>query len=247
MENEILFIDSDIPQKAYKGDSTLRYVRIGKNVSAIGAEAFSMCSNIESIKVDPENKWFTSGDDCNAIIEKSSGTLLVGCSQSKIPEYITEIGPFAFCGQTLLKQITIPCNVRKIGAFSFDGCSELTEIKIGENVEVIGEYCFKKCGKLETIYLPDKYIDIDATVFGVTPFDWNDMEASLKGWEEEPEIEPHFMGMLNIFFDGTVENYYMLGDFVDKYLSCSYIENTRIINVFCKDAKITSNKWKFNV
>ena len=74
-------------------------------------------------------------------------------------------------------------------------------------------------------------------VFGVTSFDWNDMEASLKIWGEEPKTEPHFMGILNIFFDGTVEDYYILGDFVDNYLSCSYIENTRIINVFCKDAK----------
>ncbi len=247
MGNDVLFIDSDISPKAYKGDSTLRCVQIGPNVASIGAEAFSMCFNIESITVDPENKWFTSGDGCNAIIEKSSGALLVGCYKTKIPEYISEIAPFAFCGQTLLKKITIPCSVRKIGAFSFDGCSELTEIKIGENVEAIGEYCFKKCEKIETIYLPNKYIDIDTTIFGVTPFDWNDMEASLKSWGDEYKTEPHFVGVLNILFDGTTEDYYMLGDFVDNYLSCSYIENTRIINVFCKDAKITSNKWNFNV
>lgn len=73
------------------------------------------------------------------------------------------------------------------------------------------------------------------------------MDASLKILGEEPKTEPHFVGILNIFFDGTVEDYYMFGDFVDKYLSCSFIENTRIIHVFCKDAKITSNKWNFSV
>ena len=38
MENEILFIDSDIPQKAFKGNSSLRSIRIGQNVALIGAE-----------------------------------------------------------------------------------------------------------------------------------------------------------------------------------------------------------------
>ena len=59
--NGILFIDDDkIPEQAHKGDLSIRKIHIGKNVSTIGAEAFSMCPNLEAIEVDEDNLRFTS-------------------------------------------------------------------------------------------------------------------------------------------------------------------------------------------
>lgn len=247
-KNEILFIEAKkIPDMVYKGDLTIRKIFIGKNVSSVGAEAFSMCPNLESIEVDEGNEWFTSGKGSNAIIEKASGILLVGCYKTEIPDFVTEIGPFAFCGQTKLKKITIPSHVYKVGAYAFDGCSELAELRIEKGVEYIEEYCFKDCMKFEKMYLPNTKINIDATIFGVTPFDWDDMETSLREWEEEPHITPHFEGILNIFFDGEWEEYSVNGDFVEQYMSCSLIEKTHVIYVYCKDVKLIYNKWNFCV
>lgn len=247
-KNEILFIeDEKIPDIAYKGDITIRQICIGKNVSSIGAEAFSMCPNLESIEIDENNEWFTSGNGSNAIIEKESGILLVGCYKTEIPEFVTEIGPFAFCGQTKLKKITIPSHIYKVGAYAFDGCSELAELRIEKGVEHIGEYCFKNCMKFEKIYLPNAKINIDATIFGVTPLGLDDMEKSLREWEEEPHITPRFEGILHIFFDGEYEEYAMKSDFVEQYMSCSLIEKTHVIYVYCKDVKLIYNKWNFCV
>ena len=244
---EILHIDKNILALKYKGDLSVRKIYIGENVSSIGAEAFSMCSNLESIVVDENNKWFTSGNGCNAIIEKATGTLLVGCYKTTIPEFVKEIGPFAFCGQNKLKAVTIPAHIHKLHPFAFDGCCGLVELKIGNGVKFIGEYCFRNCVKLEVLHLPNTKIDIDATVFGVTPFNWDDMGASLIEWRNDPMISPHFEGILNIFFDGNWEEYALNGDFVENYLSCSVIENTRIIYVNCKDVKLKYNKWNFDV
>ena len=246
--NEILFIETPkIPDMAFKGNLSVRKIFIGKNVKSIGAEAFSMCSNLESIEVDENNEYFTSENGCNTIIDKSSQTLLVGCYKTEIPEYIKEIGPFAFCGQTRLKKIIIPSNVNKINAYAFDGCSDAVEIKISNDVKYIGEYCFRNCAKLETISLPNTKIDIDATIFGVKPFNWDDMEASLSEWLEEPIITPHFEGTLNIFFEGTLDEYYLNGPFVDLYLSGSIIEYTRILCVHCQNGQLTYNKCGFSV
>ena len=247
-KNEILFIDDEkIPDIAYKGDFTIRKIFIGKNVRSIEAEAFSMCSNLEFIEVDEDNQWFTSGKGSNAIIEKASGILLVGCYKTEIPDFVTEIGPFAFCGQTKLKTITIPSHVYKVGSYAFDGCSELAELRIENGVEYIGAYCFKNCIKFEKIYLPNTKIDIDPTIFGVNPFNWDDMENSFREWDEEPNTTQHFEGILNIFFDGEYEGYAMNCDFVDRYMSDSLIEKTHIIYVYCKDIKLTYNKWDFCV
>lgn len=244
--NGILFIDAvKIPEIAHKGNSGIRKICIGKNVRFIGAEAFSMCPNLESIEVDENNRWFTSKNGCNAIIDKTSGVLLAGCYKTEIPEYVKEIGPFAFCGQTKLKKLTIPAHIHRVSAYAFDGCSGLVELKIEKGVESIGEYCFRNCTNLETIYLSGAKIDIDATVFGVTPFNWDDMHNSLLN--SSPIIAPCFEGILDIFFDGTMEEYYENSPVVEWYLSGSLIESKRIIYVHCKDGRLTYNKWQFQV
>ena len=243
--NEIQVINTDeISERKYKGNLSIKKIYIGKDVKKISAEAFSMCSNLESIEVDKNNQWFTSGNGCNAIIDKS-GTLLVGCYKTVIPEFVTAIGPFAFCGQTKLQTIAIPSHIQKVEAFAFDGCSGLVELTIKKGVEQIGEYCFKNCINFETINLPNTQIDIDASIFGVAPFDWDDMESSLNEWENGEPIAPEFKGILNIYFDGTLEEYFSNGDFVEYYLSCSSIEATRVIYVRCKDGMLKHDKWGF--
>lgn len=244
--NGILFIDDDkIPEQAYKGDLSIKKICIGKNVRTIGAEAFSMCPNLEAIEVDKENLWITSGNTCNAIIDKASDVLLVGCYKTKFPEFVREIGAFAFSGQTKLKKVTIPSHIHRVNAYAFDGCSGIVELIIEKGVEHIGEYCFRNCTSFETISLPGSKIDIDATVFGVAPFDWDDIHSSLlKNSQMTP---PCFEGILNIFFDGTMEEYYKHGPIVEWYLSGSFIENKRVIYVQCKDGNLTYNKWQFDV
>lgn len=204
-DNKIFFIDTEkISETAYKGDLSIRKICIGKNVKSIGAEAFSMCSNLESIEVDENNKWFTSGNGCNAIIGKTSGILLVGCFKTKIPESVSEIGPFAFCGQTKLKKITIPSHVHRVSAYAFDGCSDVIELKIEKGVEYIGENCFRNCTNFKTIYLPNTKIDMDTTVFGVAPYNWDEPDNSFS--ENKNIANPCFEGTINIFFEGTMEN-----------------------------------------
>lgn len=84
---------------------------------------------------------------------------LAGCYKTEIPEYVKEIGPFAFCGQTKLKKVTIPSHIRRVNEYPFDGCSGLMELKIEMGIEHIGEYCFRNCTNFETIYLPNTKID----------------------------------------------------------------------------------------
>ena len=161
---ELRLNDTFIPEKAYKGNEALRRIFIGKNVKSIGLEAFSMCPNIEKIEVDRENNYFTDGD-CNAII-MHDGTLLVGCYKTEMSDIVKEIAPFAFCGQTQMKEIVIPSHVRKIGAYAFDGCTNATLLNVKNGCEKMGEFCFRNCHSLERIRFPSLN-DIPENVFGV--------------------------------------------------------------------------------
>ena len=80
--------------------------------------------------VDPENPYYDSRNNCNAIIETSSNKLLYGCRNSIIPDDITSIEGFAFVCCTSLTSITIPSSVTSIGDRAFRYCSNLTEMTV---------------------------------------------------------------------------------------------------------------------
>ena len=130
---------------------TLTNITLPKSVMKIGLGAFSSCGNLESIKVDENNKVYDSRDNCNAIIEKSSSALIVGCKNTEVPSGVTQIGERAFDGCSGLTSITLPESVTEIGEFAFAGCSGLTSITLPESVTEIGEFAFTECSNLESI------------------------------------------------------------------------------------------------
>ena len=102
----------------------LSRVEIPRGVIEIEDSAFSGCSGLESIKVAEGNGTYDSREDCNAIIQTETNELLCGCKNTKIPESVTSIGGFAFCGCSRLSRVEIPGSVRSIGDYAFLGCSK---------------------------------------------------------------------------------------------------------------------------
>ena len=91
---------------------------------------FRGCMELESITVDPENEVYESPNSCNAIIEKRTHKLIVGCKNTVIPDGVKKIAVEAFYGHDGLTGITIPDSVTSIGAAAFSGCRNLTSIHI---------------------------------------------------------------------------------------------------------------------
>ena len=106
----------------------LTSIAIPSSVTSISYGAFADCSSLTSIKVEAGNTKYDSRDNCNAIIETASNTLVAGCKTTTIPESVTSIGDEAFYGCTGLTSITIPSSVKSIGDWAFDGCTGLTSI-----------------------------------------------------------------------------------------------------------------------
>jgi len=102
--------------------SSLTSVTIGNGVTSIGYEVFSYCSNLASIKVETGNLTYDSRDNCNAIIETATNTLIAGCLSTTIPESVTSIGDNAFFGCHKLTSIDIPNSVTSIGYQAFRDC-----------------------------------------------------------------------------------------------------------------------------
>lgn len=163
---EIVIPDSvkSIGYEAFEFCSSLKSIVIPARVTEIGERAFNSCSALTSIIVAEGNPRYDSRMNCNAIIETATNTLIRGCSQTIIPESITEIGEEAFNACDSLTSITIPDGVTSIGAEAFRNCESLKSITIPASVKSIGVMAFDWCEKLNSI------------TFQGTIAQWNEIE-----------------------------------------------------------------------
>ena len=99
------------------------------------------CENLTSITVAAGNPVYSSPQDCNAIIETATKTLIAGCMNTVIPDGIETIGYNAFNGCINLHSIEIPSSVTVIqdAAFAYTG---LRTVVIPESVTAIGSMAF---------------------------------------------------------------------------------------------------------
>ena len=130
---------TSIGEWAFNGCSSLTSITIPSSVTSIGENAFRFCESLTQIKVDSGNPVYDSRDNCNAIIETKSNTLIAGCASTIIPNSVTSIGNQAFWGCKSLTSITIPSSVTSIGDMAFCCCSSLTSITIPTHITNIDE------------------------------------------------------------------------------------------------------------
>ena len=163
----------EIPNSVTEIGSTAFYecvgltnITISNSVTDIGNEAFCKCTELANIVVDENNTVYDSRDNCNAVIEKNTNKLVLGCKNTTIPNNVTSIGDSAFYECTGLTSITIPSSVTSIGNSAFSGCTGLTSITIPSSVTRIGRSTFYECTGLTSIMIPSSVTSIDSWAFG---------------------------------------------------------------------------------
>lgn len=138
-----------IGMEAFFQINTLNSITIPQSVTSIGKGIFGGCVNLANITVENGNKTYDSRDNCNAIVETSTNTLIDGCCNTVIPNSVTSIDSYAFFWHSP-KSITIPYSVTSIGSYAFYSCN-LTNITIPNSVTSIGKYAFQCCERLTSI------------------------------------------------------------------------------------------------
>ena len=157
---------TSIGSRAFYCCGDLESVTIPESVTSIGSNAFNFCSKLTSIIVEAGNTTFDSRNNCNAIIETESNTLVAGCKATIIPNGVTNIGKEAFEYCSGLTSVTIPESVTNICEYAFFGCEDLTSVTIGDGVESIGEFAFYDCPSLTSVNIGCGINSINYEAFG---------------------------------------------------------------------------------
>ena len=133
-----------IDKNAFANCRGLDSLTIPAKVESIGEKAFVCCTSLKSLKVAEGNSVYDSRNNCNAIIETASSTLIVGCSTTIVPHDVTTIGANAFREMPFTDDM-LPAGVRTIGEGAFSECSTDKALIIPESVDSIAKGAFFLC------------------------------------------------------------------------------------------------------
>jgi hypothetical protein len=196
-----------IEDLAFDSNSNLKAIVIPESVNKIGLNVFRSLYGIgvQSITVHKDNQCYDSRDNCNAIIETNTNTIVIGCGRTSFPKTIKHIGKSSFFGCCCINEVSLPDSIEtigddafcrcenlyklnlpesitRIGSGAFSGCEKLTEIIFPKNVSYIGEYALNGCKNLKSITSLNPrppYLQTDV-LFGTYDNDWKLSKIDLK-------------------------------------------------------------------
>ena len=142
---------------------SIKSLHIGPNIVHIDYN-FAEIFGLESIIVSEQNKYYDSRENCNAIIETASNTLLKGCKTTIIPTSVNRLGNSSFATVKEMESFCIPDNIELIEEYAFCNCDSLKNINIPETVKKIEDSAFACCG-LTSVTINNKKAKIHKTAF----------------------------------------------------------------------------------
>ena len=134
---------STVKQFAFYG-SNIKSITVPASMTSLEAGAFAGCEKLVSLKVESGNSVYEDRG-LNAVIEKSTNTIVAGCNMTSFDKSIKRIGAYAFAGSGI-KGSTIgylPNSITEICEYAFAYCNGGGTINVAKATEIIGAHAFK--------------------------------------------------------------------------------------------------------
>lgn len=169
-----------IPDRFFKGCTSLVSPNAFTGVTSVGESAFEGCTAVQSLSFDDSlsNIGTKAFQNCTALesvhIPDSVTSLSaaafrndVSLTEFQMPERLHTVSASAFSGCTSLKTVTWSKYLQTIEANAFENTA-LTEIVFPESLTSIGAYAFAGIETLENIVLPENLNTIGSAAFSDT-------------------------------------------------------------------------------
>lgn len=168
--NGVSYPVTSVDKGAFKNNTNIKKVKLGKNIKNIEADAFRGCKNLTSVSL-PSNL---------QTVEKNSFNGCSSLKSVKLPKTVKKIGKAAFKDCTSMKNVTIGDNPKakkgglsldgkqvrygastvtiNIGEKAFENCKKLNKVIINALVKIIGKSAFKDCKSLRSVLIYSKVL-----------------------------------------------------------------------------------------
>ena len=146
---------------------------IPASVCMVGSQKYF--AHMNSIVVSPDNEYYNSNNECNAIIETSTKKLVAACPLTILPDDVEIIGEDAYRWSELteltlpssvtailasafrnssIERIVLPNSLTSIGEEAFYECKYLVSANLPSHLKTIGSHAFTFCTQLQSVELP---------------------------------------------------------------------------------------------
>lgn len=187
--------------------SALTSVTFGSKIRTIYNGAFNNCTNLKTVQISDLAAWCNiefGMENSNPLTLDGANLYLDGEAVSEliIPEGVTSIGNYAFCG-TSFRSVTIPDSVASIGHAAFSGsaierlvlnaaliddsafsnCTSLTSVTFKDGVRYINDSAFENCTALSSVTFGNGLLSVGDKAFCNTAVKNITLPASLRSIE----------------------------------------------------------------
>ena len=157
-----------IEEYAFHSCAALEKIHIPASVTKIEQNIFAYTQVLRNLTVAEDNPVYDSRNNCKAIIETATNTLITGSGQAFIPNTVTSIAENAFFAIQNLCNVTIPTSVTSIGSSAFSMCTDLTSMIIPESITYIPSHMLSGCRSMIEIIIKGNVTVIGESAFSGT-------------------------------------------------------------------------------
>lgn len=155
--SEVILPDSvrKIGDRCFTHCSFLSGITLPTSLSVLGEDCFQDCPKLAQFTFQGNSSFYSDG---KALFRSYQSCLLYFAPASStsyaVPSNILSIGPSAFLGNTLLKDITFPAGLESVGQAAFSDCSNLDKVTFLSNSVTLDNSCFLNTSSLQTVTFP---------------------------------------------------------------------------------------------